>query len=137
MNGLIVSYNRATGAGLIKVEDDSYEFSHNVWQDKRHPVIGDDVEFELQDDKVSAARLFVNLNNPLRPVKYRWVAGLLGLTLGMVGAHRFYLGFWKYGLAQIALTVVTGGYGLLWGFMEGILILAAQIDRDAKGRYLK
>jgi TM2 domain-containing membrane protein YozV len=70
-------------------------------------------------------------------------AGLLGIFLGGFGAHRFYLGYNAIGIAQLILcllgivtffttTMVAG----IWGFVEGVLILADQIPTDAQGRRL-
>jgi hypothetical protein len=69
----------------------------------------------------------------------RLVAGLLGILLGSLGIHRFYLGYVGIGIAQIIVTFVTFGLGALWGFIEGILILvgAESFRRDAKGVPLK
>jgi TM2 domain-containing membrane protein YozV len=72
------------------------------------------------------------------------VAGLLGIFLGAFGIHRFYLGYTVIGVIQVLVTVVIGlitcGIGVLagsiWGFIEGILILTGQIDKDAQGRPL-
>lgn len=71
--------------------------------------------------------------------KSRLVAGLLGILLGGLGIHRFYLGYVGLGIAQIAVTVVTFGFGAIWGFIEGIMILvgAEMFRRDAKGVPLK
>lgn len=71
--------------------------------------------------------------------KSRLVAGLLGIFLGSLGIHRFYLGHTGLGIAQIAVTVVTFGFGSLWGFIEGIMILcnATSFRTDAKGVPLK
>lgn len=137
MNGQIVSYASTTGAGVIKVDEESYDFDKTAWQENLDPTVGDEVEFELQDGKAAQVRLINILQNQMRPVKSRTLAGILGLLLGAVGAHRFYLGFYGFGLAQIAVTFITGGFGVLWGFVEGILILASHIDKDAKGRSLK
>ncbi|TDK27023.1 TM2 domain-containing protein [Arthrobacter crusticola] len=67
------------------------------------------------------------------------VAGLLGVLLGSLGIHRFYLGHVGIGIAQIAVTIVTLGLGAVWGFIEGIMILvgAESFRRDAKGIPLK
>lgn len=70
-------------------------------------------------------------------------AGLFGIFLGGLGVHRFYLGYSAIGIAQLVLfllgiftffitTVIAG----LWGFIEGVLILADQIPTDAQGRRL-
>ncbi|WP_345147635.1 TM2 domain-containing protein [Arthrobacter ginkgonis] len=71
--------------------------------------------------------------------KSKLVAGLLGIFLGGLGIHRFYLGYTTIGVIQLLLTVVVGiftfGLVALWGFVEGIMILCgAQVFRaDAKG----
>jgi TM2 domain-containing membrane protein YozV len=69
--------------------------------------------------------------------KSRVAAGVLGVVLGGLGIHRFYLGYVGIGIAQIAVTLVTCGIGWIWGFIEGILILTGSINKDAKGQPLK
>lgn len=64
--------------------------------------------------------------------KSKLAAGLLGIFLGGLGVHNFYLGFVGKGIAQICLTFCCG-IGYIWGFIEGILILVGKIDRDANG----
>ena len=66
------------------------------------------------------------------PRKSRLAAGLLGVFLGGLGIHNFYLGHIGRGVAQILLDFCCG-IGAIWGFVEGILILAGTIDRDANG----
>lgn len=66
--------------------------------------------------------------------KSRIAAGILGILLGGLGIHRFYLGYVGIGIAQIVVTIVTLGIGSIWGFIEGILILTgSSITTDAKG----
>lgn len=76
------------------------------------------------------------------PAPYGWVepksrlaAGLLGIFLGSLGIHRFYLGYTTLGIVQLLVTLFTFGAGAIWGFVEGIMILAgAQSFRtDARG----
>jgi TM2 domain-containing membrane protein YozV len=67
----------------------------------------------------------------------RLAAGLLGIFLGGFGVHRFYLGFIGIGVLQVAVTLVTCGLGSLWGFVEGIVILARGMNTDADGRPLR
>ncbi len=66
--------------------------------------------------------------------KHRLVAGLLGIFLGGLGIHNFYIGFTTKGVIQIIVTFITCGIGGIWGFIEGILILCGSINADAKGR---
>ncbi len=69
---------------------------------------------------------------PVGQRKSKMAAGLLGVFLGGWGVHNFYLGYTGKGVAQILLNFVCG-IGAIWGFIEGILILAGNIDRDANG----
>lgn len=50
-------------------------------------------------------------------------AGILGILLGGLGVHKFYLGYTKEGIIQIVITLVTCGFGSLVGFVEGIIYL--------------
>ncbi|MDR7081067.1 TM2 domain-containing membrane protein YozV [Arthrobacter ginsengisoli] len=71
--------------------------------------------------------------------KSKIVAGLLGIFLGGLGIHRFYLGFTKIAVIQLILTLVLGavtfGIVALWGVIEGIMIIAgsAYFRADANG----
>ncbi len=76
----------------------------------------------------------------LRSPKSKVAAGLLGIFLGSFGVHNFYLGYTGKAVAQLVITVATCGIGAvvssIWGFIEGIMILCGNIDKDAQGRYL-
>lgn len=71
--------------------------------------------------------------------KSRLIGGLLGILLGGLGVHRFYLGHVGLGIIQIVVTFITFGFGAIWGFIEGIMILvgAEPFRRDARGIPLK
>ena len=73
--------------------------------------------------------------------KSKVAAGVLGILLGCLGIHNFYLGYTTKGIIQLAITVVTLGAGAfisgIWGFIEGIMILTGSISTDAAGRPLK
>ena len=76
--------------------------------------------------------------HPFDDRKSRLVAGLLGILLGGLGIHRFYLGYVGIGIAQILVTLFTCFAGWIWGLIEGILILTGStITTDAEGRPLK
>ncbi len=76
-------------------------------------------------------------DNQEPPVKSRIVAGLLGIFLGGAGVHRFYLGYPRIGIAQLVFTVVTAGFGVIWGMADGFLFMMGAKYKDGKGRYLK
>lgn len=67
-------------------------------------------------------------------------AGLLGIFLGGLGIHNFYLGYNSKAVAQLLLTVIGWiAFGIgptiaaIWGLVEGIEILSGYIDKDADG----
>lgn len=68
--------------------------------------------------------------------KSKLTAGLLGIFLGGLGIHNFYLGFTGKAIAQIVLSMCFG-VGAIWGLIEGIMILTGSIDKDANGIPLK
>ena len=72
------------------------------------------------------------------PAVRRWLltAGLLGIFLGGLGIHNFYLGYTGKGIAQICLSLCFG-VGAIWGLIEGIMILTGSINKDANGIPLK
>lgn len=76
------------------------------------------------------------------------VAGLLGIFLGALGIHNFYLGYNGKAIAQLVLTLVFWwalGLGpivaAVWSFIEAICILVSkpgtQWHRDAQGYELQ
>lgn len=69
--------------------------------------------------------------------KSRLVAGLLQLFVGFFGIGRFYLGFAGLGILQIAATMLSCGIGgIIWGFVDGILILNGSVKFDGQGKWL-
>lgn len=67
-------------------------------------------------------------------------AGLLGIFLGWLGIHNFYLGYTGKAVAQLLLTVLSCGIlsvvSGIWGFIEGIMILTGSVNTDADGNPL-
>lgn len=74
---------------------------------------------------------------PTSNQKSRIAAGILGILLGCLGIHNFYLGFTGKGIAQLLLTVLSCTYlspiSFIWGLIEGIMILTGSIQADARG----
>jgi TM2 domain-containing membrane protein YozV len=69
--------------------------------------------------------------------KSKLTAGLLGIFLGGFGVGRFYTGHTGMAVGQLVVSVVTCGIGGLWGFVDGIVLLASNAPTDAQGRVLR
>ena len=69
--------------------------------------------------------------------KSKLVAGLLAILIGGLGIHNFYLGYTGKAVAQLLITLLSGGLGApivaIWALIEGIQILTGSIKTDAKG----
>ncbi len=61
------------------------------------------------------------------------IAGILGILLGGLGIHKFYLGYTKEGIIQILLSFVCVG-GLI-GLIEGIIYLTKS-DEEFVATYI-
>jgi len=63
------------------------------------------------------------------------VAAILGILLGGLGAHRFYLEDTKGGIIRLVISVVTCGAGSVIGLIEGIIYITKS-DEDFVQTYL-
>ncbi len=79
--------------------------------------------------------------------KSKLTAGLLGIFLGWLGIHRFYLGYQNIAIAQLAVGLIglflspfTCGLILLaaaiWGIIDGVMILTGSLATDGQGNPL-
>ena len=75
--------------------------------------------------------------------KSKLVAGLLGIFLGSLGIHNFYLGYTTKAVIQLVICLVGSCLIIgplvagVWGLVEGIMILTGKINVDGKGNPLK
>lgn len=78
------------------------------------------------------------------PAKSKVVAGVLGILLGSLGIHNFYLGNTTRGIIQLLISLLSVGFlawaVAIWGIVEGILILISKPGeawhKDASGAEL-
>ena len=97
--------------------------------------------------QVGAAQTQTQTNTTQQPYtgkkkkKSKIAAGLLGIFLGGLGVHNFYLGYTGKAVAQLLISILTCGIGAgisgIWGLIEGIMILTGSINVDANGVPLK
>lgn len=66
--------------------------------------------------------------------KEKVVAGILGILLGGLGVHHFYLGSTMAGVIELIATFVTCGVAALVGLVEGVLLLVMS-DEEFNQRY--
>lgn len=142
MIGHIQTYDPEQQSGVIISEGTSYEFHLDDWIADVPPDTGDDVRFELENGVIKEITLVGAYMEKPDPVKNKIIAGTLSLLLGWAGLSRFYLGYYRIGLIQIALTffLLQAGFVVFvpqWGFVDAILLFSGKLDRDAKGRPLK
>ena len=75
--------------------------------------------------------------------KSKLVAGLLGIFLGSLGIHNFYLGYTTKAVIQLVICLVGSCLIIgplvagVWGLVERIMILTGKINVDGKGNPLK
>lgn len=74
-------------------------------------------------------------------LKSKIAAGLLGIFLGALGIHNFYLGYKGKAVAQLLISVLSCGIlspiSATWGLIEGILVLTGSIKVDGNGNQLR
>ncbi len=102
-------------------------------------VCGTAVKTEAEEVKATPVNS-APVNNP--SAKSRIAAGLLGIFLGALGIHNFYLGFTGKAIAQLLISVLSCGVlapvSSVWGLIEGILYLckSSGFTTDAEGKEL-
>lgn len=63
------------------------------------------------------------------------IAGILGILLGGLGVHKFYLGYTQTGIIQLIIGVLTCGIGGIIGLIEGIIYLT-KTDEEFEETYV-
>lgn len=72
-------------------------------------------------------------SSPVPGSEKKLVAGLLGILLGGLGIHKFYLGYTKEGVIQLILGFLC--IGSVIGLIEGIIYLTKS-DQDFVATYV-
>ena len=96
----------------------------------------------LPENAYVCVKCGVKVEASVRTGKSKVVAGLLGIFLGGLGIHNFYLGYNNKGITQLLICIlgsciiVGPVIAEIWGLIEGILILTGSINKDAQGNDL-
>lgn len=74
----------------------------------------------------------------MQPTKSKIAAGILGILLGGLGIHKFYLGYTGAGIVHLVLLVliITAPISGIIGLIEGILYLTKS-DEDFHITYVE
>ncbi len=71
--------------------------------------------------------------------KSKMIAGILGIIFGVIGGHKFYLGYIKEGLIMLLITVISfsvlAPIPFLIGLIEGIMYLMKS-EEEFKSTYV-
>ena len=133
MQGTILKFDSEANKGLISGHDGNrYNFVRMDWTSDGEPTEGQMVDFDPHDN--NAKEIIAIQSKPSRQdnvsEKSRLIAFLLcTLIVGMIGAHRFYVGKIPSG---VAMLFTLGGLGI-WTIIDWFMILAGTFrDYDNK-----
>lgn len=134
MRGQVLGVDRRSGDGQIAGDDGRrYRFRPEDWSDRLQPAVGAVVDFEAASDRaLSIYRLPVAANDlvpaaspmnaaPARPRRRsKFVAAILALFLGALGAHRFYTDRTATGVLMFALSCTLVGLAatIPWAWID-------------------
>ncbi len=146
MKGQVLDFSVPTNSGIISGSDGSrYTFSGVEWKADLPPARGMSVDFDVDGDQAIAIYRALGSTEGSGS-KSKIAAGLLGIFLGGLGIHKFYLGFVGPGLVYLLTNtigwVVTifllGIPNIVLGimaFVEGIIYLT-KTDEEFEQLYV-
>lgn len=134
MKGQILDFSVRENKGTITtISGTRYYFAGPEWKGQGPPARGMSVDFEAEG--TDARSVFMALGgSAAEGSKDKIAAGLLGIFLGGLGIHKFYLGFTGPGLVYVLVNTI--GLSVTWillfipniilgimGFIEGVIYL--------------
>ena len=95
---------------------------------------------EQQDVCLNCGTAIKKTPTQVHGAKSKLAAGLLGIFLGSLGVHNFYLGYTGKAVSQLLISILSCGtlaiISEIWGLIEGIMILTGSITVDGTGKPL-
>lgn len=123
MKGRVLSYSVQENVGLISGDDGNrYTFEGPQWQEQALPVQGSYVDFQVAQGAEQAVSIYLARESALGSVgeKSKVVAGVLSILFGVLGVHKFYLGYSGQGALLLVLFIL--GIPLMFLFGIGIIV---------------
>lgn len=124
MKGKILHFDIAANEGTILCNlDEYYTFTSSDWEGKKHPYVGQFVDFLPNEETATFIHPDMTLVHHTGPQKI--AAVLLAFFLGGFGMHKFYMGYKKEGLIMLLCFLL--GF-LLLGIPSAIVGLIAFVE---------
>lgn len=124
MKGRVLTYSVQDNAGVISGDDGRrYTFEGPQWREQELPVQGAHVDFQVAADTDEAVSIYLIREGAPTPAlgeKNKVVAGILAILFGVLGAHKFYLGYSGQGALLLVLFIL--GIPLMFLFGVGIIV---------------
>jgi len=100
MKGSVLEFDIRSKNGVISGEDGCrYRFNMEQWVSPRPPQVNSKVNFTLNSGKLVSARMTTMGKSK------KMGAVLLAFFFGVLGFHKFYLGYHKQGICMLVLFV--------------------------------
>jgi len=142
MQGTVLDYSIQSNSGAVSGDDGHrYNFDGGEWRGNDAPRAGLRVDFVGLDSTASEVYPVQGQSSSIAGGgKSKITAGILGILLGGLGAHKFYLGYGGAGGIMLALWIsgllfMFLGIGLLWVWIPGLVGLIEGIIYLTKNDY--
>ena len=123
MKGRVLNYSVQENGGIISGDDGNrYTFVGGQWREQALPVQGSYVDFQVDQDTDHAISIYLASGATPSSVgeKSKIVAGVLAILFGVLGVHKFYLGYSGQGALLLVLFIL--GIPLMFLFGIGIIV---------------
>ena len=123
--GRVLAFDWKTASGVISGDDGyRYDFQTNDWVSEARPDVGTEVDFEKVGSY--AKKIYVSLSvgpaSKFQPDESKGLAaGILDILFGVLGIHKFYLGYSQAGIIMLVVSI-AGAIIILSTLIVALLI---------------